>query len=281
MENNEQYYLGALDPKVDLRDYSYEPEVAMAANELPEEFELWTPDIKNQGAVGSCVAHTAAEIEEYFNHIEGKDNRKLSVGYIYGCRYGYKDEGMYLRDALKTLANRGICTYDEFPYNKEVPTIIELFNKQDEKGWETDSAHKISTYFRIKANNDETLQKKVKMCLLNNGPVMMSVPWYKDFKVENGIITSPSNMNTTQGGHCIYLYGWDKNGWKIQNSWGSFWGNGGRAIYPYNYPINEFWGITDINLDDIKKKEYNKTLTIIIKIVNAIINLCRQLTFKK
>ena len=65
MENTEQYYLGALDPKVDLRDYSYEPEVAMAANELPEEFELWTPDVKNQGTVGSCVAHTAAEIEEY------------------------------------------------------------------------------------------------------------------------------------------------------------------------------------------------------------------------
>ena len=281
MENNEQYYLGALDPKVDLRDYSYEPEVAMAANELPEEFELWTPDVKNQGAVGSCVAHTAAEIEEYFNHIEGKDNRKLSVGYIYGCRYDYTDEGMYLRDALKTLANRGICTYDEFPYNKEVPTIIELFNKQEEEGWETDSAHKISTYFRIKANNDETLQKKVKMCLLNNGPIMMSVPWYKDFKVENGIITSPSNMNTTQGGHCIYLYGWDKNGWKIQNSWGKFWGNGGRAIYPYNYPINEFWGITDTNLDDIKKKDYNKILTSIIKILNFIINLCKQLTSNK
>lgn len=281
MENNEQYYLGALDPKVDLRDYSYEPDVALAAIEPPTEFELWAPDIKNQQAVGSCVAHTAAEIEEYYNHIEGKENRKLSVGYIYGCRYDYKDEGMYLRDALKTLANRGICTHDEFPYNKEVPTIIELFEKQDKKGWETDSAHKISTYFRIKANNEETLQKKVKMCLMNNGPIMMSVPWYKDFKVKDGVITSPSNFNTTHGGHCILLYGWNEKGWKFQNSWGSFWGNGGRAIYPYDYPINELWGITDTDNGDIKKKDYNKVLTTIIKLLNNIINWLNKLTSSK
>lgn len=279
MDREKYLPLGALDPKVDLRDYTYEPEIAMAA-ELPEEFELWTPDIKNQGVVGSCVAHTAAEIEEYFNHIENKPNKELSVGYIYGCRYNYKGEGMYLRDALKTLKNRGVVEKYEFPYNKEVPVIITLFEEADQLGWETDKNHKITSYFSINGKGEE-LQDKVKRCLMNNGPVMMSVPWYKDFEVVNGIITSPSNMNCSQGGHCILLYGWNKDGWLIQNSWGKHWGNGGRATYPYDYPVKEFWGVTDTEVGDVKKTDYNEFMTIVIKVINGIINFFRKLTFKK
>ena len=271
------FALGAKEPKVDLRDYTYEPETVLAA-ELPEHFELWTPPVKNQGFVGSCVAHTAAEIEEYFNYIEGKNPYNLSVGYIYGCRYDYKGEGMYLRDALKTLSKKGICTHEEFPYNKEVPEIISLFNEQNNIGWLTDETHKITSYFNIKGEN---IEDKVKRCLMNNGPIMMSVPWYKDFKVIDGIITSPSNFDCSYGGHCILLYGWNKDGWLIQNSWGENWGNGGRAIYPYNYPIKELWGVTDTDNGDIKKKEHNKVSNFFIKIVNAIINFFNKLTSNK
>ena len=273
------FALGAKEPKVDLRDYTYEPEIAMAA-ELPEQFELWTPPVKNQGYVGSCVAHTAAEIEEYFNHIEGKSSYALSVGYIYGCRYDYKGTGMYLRDALKTLSKKGISTHEEFPYNKEVPDIIDLFTEQDEIGWLTDETHKITSYFRITGNGNN-LKDNIKRCLMNNGPVMMSVPWYNDFKVVNGIITSPSNFNCSNGGHCILLYGWNKDGWLIQNSWGENWGNGGRAIYPYDYPTKEFWGVTDTDSSDIKKKEYNKVSNFFVKIINVIINLFNKLTSRK
>lgn len=277
--NDINFAMGALDSKVDLRDYSYEPEIALAA-ELPDEFSLWTPPIKNQGSVGSCVAHTAAEIEEYFNHVEGKKHVDLSVGYIYGCRYAYKGQGMYLRDALKTLCNKGTVEHQEFPYNKEVPDMIILFEEQNQIGWVTDWFNRITSYFRIYGEGED-LKDKVKRCLMNNGPVMMSVPWYSDFKVVNGIITSPSNFECSKGGHCILLYGWNKDGWLIQNSWGKDWGNGGRAIYPYDYPTKEFWGVTDTDSGDIKKKEYNQVSNIIIKIINAIVNLFNKLTSKK
>jgi C1A family cysteine protease len=271
------YSLGSLDPKIDLRDFSYEP---TDIDGLPLEFDLWCPKVKNQKDVGSCVAHAAAQIEEYFNHKEGKPHKDLSVGYIYGCRYNYKGQGMYVRDALKTLHKRGICEHYEFPYNKEVPDIIDLFTEADQLGWTTDSAHCITSYFAIKGK-DEELINKVKRSLINNGPVMISVPWYDDFKVIDGVINSPSNMKGKSGGHCMYLYGWDERGWKIQNSWGTLWGIGGRAIYPYNYPVKEFWGVTDTYTDNIKKKDYNKFSTFFIKIANVIINFIRKLTFKK
>lgn len=275
-KQNNSHKMGALPSKIDLRDYTYNPYISMAAAPLPEKFELWTPKVKDQGTVGSCVAHTAAEIEEYFNHKEGKKYTPLSVGYIYGCRYEYKGEGMYLRDALKTLTNRGICEYNEFTHNKEVPEIITLFQEADKTGWNTDKNHKISTYFSITGNKEEIINK-VKKCLMDNGPVMMAVPWYSDFKVKNGMIYSPSDCKTSEGGHCIYLYGWNEKGWLIQNSWGKLWGNGGRAIYPYDYPVREFWGVTDTINFDIKKKDYNKILNFIIKLLNSILNSLKGL----
>lgn len=43
----------------------------------------------------------------------------------------------------------------------------------------------------------------------------------------------------------ITCYGWQGNYWKIQNSWGTSWGNGGTCLLDMNYPLSEAWSITD------------------------------------
>lgn len=268
--------MGAMPPKIDVRDYQYMP-AGVTAEDFPAEFALWTPEVKNQGVINSCVAHVAAQIEEYFNHKERGKYDKLSVGYVYGCRYSYKGEGMYLRDALKTLKDKGICTYNEFPYNKEVPEIINLYNKQS--NWTTDTQNKISTYFSIGTKDSN----KIKHSLMNCGPIMISVPWYSDYKVENGKIISPSNFNSDYGHHAILLYGWNRDGWLIQNSWGSAWGNKGKATYPYNYPIAEAWGITDDinNIKNIYIKKQTPVTNVCSKMTNALLNIVKKCRHKK
>lgn len=263
---------GALLPEIDVRDYQYTPAKVCAVEELPKEFSLITADVRDQGSVGSCVAHVAEEIEEYFNLKQHNRTDRLSPGYIYGCRYTYKGEGMYLRDALKTLQKRGIAKWDEFPYNKEVPDIIDLFEEVDE--FETDSPNKISTYFSISVDDREY---KIKKALMDHGPVMVSVKWYRDIKVKNGIMTTSQTGNF--GYHCIMIYGWNEKGWLIQNSWGKLWGNRGKAVYPYEYPFVEVWGITDtIYSDDIKKKDTkNKFIQWLYKICNKVINFFKEL----
>ena len=61
------HFLGALKPKVDLRDYK----IAAAAAEYPESYSCGDlPPVKNQRNVSSCVAHATAEILEVFNKKE-------------------------------------------------------------------------------------------------------------------------------------------------------------------------------------------------------------------
>lgn len=267
--------MGAMPPKIDVRDYKYQP-AGVIQVEFPREFANWVPAVKNQGQVNSCVAHVAAELEEFFNYKERGTYEKLSPGYVYGCRYEYKGEGMYLRDALKTLKDKGVCELTELPYNKEVPEMINIFNQKEE--YETDEPNKITTYFSI-ATNDVN---KIKHSLMNCGPIMASVPWYEDFEVVEGIINCPSNFIAPFGYHAILIYGWNEKGWLMQNSWGTNWGNNGRAVYPYNYPLAETWGITDTdkNLPDIKTTKQNKFTRACSKTTNVMLNLFKKITKK-
>ena len=57
--------LGALFSKPDVRDYV----ATTKMEEFPDAFELKLPKVKNQGTVGSCVAHALSTVVEYFNKL--------------------------------------------------------------------------------------------------------------------------------------------------------------------------------------------------------------------
>ena len=61
---------GAIFSPKDVRDY--QAVYTAAAAEFPKEFELKMVRVKNQGFVGSCVAHSLSEVIEYFNGMYGK-----------------------------------------------------------------------------------------------------------------------------------------------------------------------------------------------------------------
>ena len=73
----------------------------------------------------------------------------------------------------------------------------------------------------------------------------------------------------------MVIYGWNKDGWKILNSWGS-WNKTGTAILPYGFAIREAYGVTDDILDkrdDIIKPYNSKFKKFIAKIINFFLNL--------
>ena len=234
---NENFVFGALFSKPDVRDYV----ASTKLSEFPEEFELAMPKVKNQGAVSSCVAHSLATIVEYFNKKETGRYREMSTGYIYGNRRLslHKGSCMYTRDALRTVAKYGDVPNMYFPVNIEVPDAIERFEKNvgniEDKGYK----FKFKEYFKLKN------EKSIKTSLMENGPVVFAMTWYDDIDIVDGIMNTDYVKTAKTSGHCMVIYGWNDIGWKVQNSWGTNWGDKGHMIVPYDVPFKEAWGVKD------------------------------------
>ena len=261
-----KFNTGAIFSKKDFRDYEA---VCTAAIEFPKDFELKMVRIKNQGVIGSCVAHAISEVIEYFNSTQLNDQTEMSTGYVYGNRTTstHKGVGMVTRDALKVAKLYGDVPKTDFPYNVEVPRAIEEYKKVSEELYEVGYPNRISAYAKL------TTENAVKQALMNNGPVIMAMEWFNDMQVKNGILTT--NKKQQNGGHCMVIYGWNEKGWKVQNSWGKLWGDNGCCIIPYEMPIREFWAVADDIIQDMQiKKPFSSTFgKILAKILNWFVNL--------
>lgn len=233
---------GALPPKKDIREYKASCSKRASAVNIPDEFELSMCAVKNQGSVGSCVAHSVAEMIEYFNKVQEGTNVVFSTGYIYGNRKNcsYTGSGMYVDKALGVVQKWGDVSNSLFNYNIEVPDAITKF---EEKAFDLAPEayeHRITEYFSL------TTDEARKLNLMQNGPIVFSIPWYKGYKVDSdGVLRHTSEE--VSGHHAMVIYGWNKKGWKFQNSWGTGFGTRGRAILPYDIKFGTCYGIKDEN----------------------------------
>jgi hypothetical protein len=272
-----QHGFGSLFSQPDVRDYV----ATTSKKEFPEEFKLQhLPAVKNQGMVGSCVAHSLSTVLEWYNRNETKNYQKMSTGYIYGNRLLslHKGCGMYTRDALKTISKYGDVPYEIFPQNVEVPDAISLFESSVDSIEDKGYPYKIKSYYKLKSID------AAKAHLLTNNPIVLSMKWFDDIKIVNGIMTTTEKTSKKTGGHCMVIFGWTKDGWIVQNSWGTGWGTNGRFILPFNISTKEMWGVTDADPSDelLLKKPYSSKLgRCIASVLNKIVQWFYNLKNKK
>lgn len=271
-----KHSLGSLFSVPDLRDYRAS---ASHTVDLPTSFELRMPEVKNQGSVGSCVAHAVALVTEYFNKKETGKKVKMSTGYIYGNRMLslHKGSGMYTKDAIRTMTKYGDVTYDEFPHNVEVPYAIELFEQEADKLEASGLNYKFASYFKLKDSD------AIKEHLLDGNPVIFSMYWFDDIKIKDGVMQTTGIKTKNTGGHCMVIYGWNETGWRVQNSWGKYWGKNGRFTLPYTVPVKEFWGVLDARSDSslvIEKPFKTKFGSFVAKIIHNVVSWCYNIYYK-
>ncbi len=266
-ETIEGLNLGALLPKTDLRDYRLKAATAIDT----KEFVLTNlPTVKNQGQVGSCVAHASSSIVEWFNQKETSEYRELSPGFIYGMQgveFDRLDRGMYLRDACKILQRYGDCLKSTVNFNIEMPECYNrLKNIINDDIYSEAAIGKVKSYARCGSNND------IKYALMNYGPVLMSIKWYNGSKIIDANGTIEFNKDTDYGYHGIMVYGFNETGWLCQNSWGKYWGKQGRFVLPYEYGYTEAWSFIDAENNDVYKPQRSTIFDTIYRIINGIIN---------
>lgn len=98
-------------------------------------------------------------------------------------------------------------------------------------------------------------REALKAALSSPGVVVTAAIWLQqNFGMENGKAYAPFHDEEPWGYHEIHLVGYDDQGVLVQNSWGTWWGDGGFCRLSWDYVAHRFgecWAITD-NPDTLK-----------------------------
>jgi C1A family cysteine protease len=268
MSSNDRVFTNLVSP-FDIRDYK----VVATAHGFPERFVLPEVSVKNQGSVGSCVAHACSSVVEFHNKRQENNNTIFSTEFIYGYRPAdyYVGEGMYIRNALKTLREVGDCPLSDLTGNHKCPEAMENVEANLEELKNKAYPHRISTYAKVSTDEE------IKNALMNFGYVVISMPWYKKYKLTDGVYSHSSDEYS--GYHCMLIYGWDERGWLVHNSWGKKWGKNGKFVVPFDFKWREAWAVADhisgeTNITRPADTWFIKTFG---KVINTLVNFFRKI----
>ncbi len=287
---------GWLPPLPDLRDYTEEtPEVAemvqrlglsSSAREnpsLPPKVDLraWCSTIENQGQLGSCTAHAAVGVVEYFENRAFKNHIDGSRLFVYKTTRNLMgltgDTGAWLRNTMGALALCGVAPETYWPYTDAKPD----FDKEP-----TSFVYAVADNFEAlryfchdplgKSKPPEDVLRTVKMFLAAGIPSMFGFFGFPSFGSSNiqGGIPYPCSGEQAQWGHAIVAVGYDDSmkitntqcntsttgALLIRNSWGTSWGDQGYGWLPYEYVLNklalDFWSL--LRMEWVDTNEFHR-----------------------
>lgn len=203
------------------------------------------PDVFNQGALGSSVAHAllAAYIFSLrkdgisIDNNSGTSPNKLSPQFIY---YNQRviagttecDSGSSIRDGIKVLERLGVCTEELYPYN------CEYFRERP-----TDEAYAnaYATKQHIQYRRIRVLLEDIMKSISIKCPVIMGFTVYDSFEhpdvARTGIMPVPKPGEKIIGHHCVLIVGYDipKKYLLCRNSWGDKFGQAGYFWVPFSF----------------------------------------------
>lgn len=191
--------------------------------------------VEDQGAVGSCTANALVGAIEYLMLKDKHPFVNMSRLFVYYNERAMEgtvgqDAGAQIRDGIKTLAKKGICSEELWPY---IP--VKFKNKPSAVCYKQALDYQITSYARINTLNE------MMSCLASGFPFVFGFAVYESFEspefAKTGILNMPDKSERMLGGHAVMCVGYrqDTKRFLVRNSWGVGFGMGGYFTMPFEY----------------------------------------------
>jgi hypothetical protein len=248
-------------PTVDERDYRFRAPrpytgafVDLSAN-FPEE-------PYDQGQLGSCVSNGTAAALDFARKRQGlAPLERPSRLFIYYCGRednGYpisEDTGLQVRDGLKVVGSHGAPPEDDWPY------VVAKFTHMPPSRAYTDAKLDVAAAY------GQVDQAGIDATVASGYPVVFGITLWESFESEavaqTGVVPVPDKSREAKvGGHCMVIVSTPKDGgqipggkvglryYKVRNSWGTSWGDGGYCWIPEQVikgsDADDFWALTTV-----------------------------------
>jgi C1A family cysteine protease len=216
---------------------------------LPAQVDLSSrlPACWDQGSLGSCTAHAIGASITYERNMSAEPLHAWFVPsflQIYYCERAlegttHDDAGAFIRDGAKVCAQIGVAPASAWPYDEA------KFAKRPPKSvYRAALETRVTSYMRVPQRLDS-----MRAVLASGDTIVFGFSVYESFEsnevARTGMVPLPAAHESMLGGHAVLMVGYDHDRklFKVRNSWGSDWGDGGYMHMPYSY-------VTDPDLAD-------------------------------
>jgi C1A family cysteine protease len=232
------------------------------------------PAVFTQGPLNACTAATAAALIGYFEKKTLGRDVSPSVLFLYKIERNLLgqsgDTGAFLRTSMQALRTFGVPPEAAWPYR------IDFLDVEPASFHYAYAAnYKATHYFRL--DNDGTspgaLVDRVRGSLAGGLPVMFGLALYSSFDSgAPGEIPMAGPFDTQTALHALVAAGYDdakviavfdpvsgprasSGAFRVRNSWGPAWGDGGYGWLPYDYVraglTSDWWALVRADYLDI------------------------------
>lgn len=199
----------------------------------------WAVPVGNQGQVGSCVSWTVGyTISGWFARRDGRAGQPYAPLYLYNQLTNYAGGatvGTSFYGNLSLEQSGGIPPKADFGGTDYLtsyrPTTTERATAANYKiaDW--------ATLYYSQSQSAASGQALIKQALADEKPVALGIKVYSNFY---SVSSANSGRYDAIGGsflgrHAVAVLGYDSFGVRIQNSWGTGWGDGGFAWLSWNF----------------------------------------------